>query len=112
MLLEHGVKLNEANVFGDTPLTKALKDKLYIYTEVIEILLKHGADPNYEAPRRPGVPRKGHTKPLFAAIESGESALFSLYCLCLHVSNDNFSLCFLQYIVLKPFVYGENPLNN
>lgn len=69
-MLENGAEPNQSNVFCDSPLSKALKDRLYNQTDNIKTLLKHGADPNYED-TRPNPRRKGHCKPLFAAVENG-----------------------------------------
>lgn len=72
MLLEYGARTDVSNVFGDTPLSKALKDRLYDQTHVIDLLLKYGADPNFEPTITNNSRRKGPSKPIFAAIENGQ----------------------------------------
>lgn len=67
------MNVNAVNVFCDTPLSKALKDQLYDMSEIIKLLLEHGADPNFEAPLSPHAQRKGPCRPVFAAIENGEA---------------------------------------
>ena len=51
-------------------MSKALKDRLYDQSEVIQTLLEKGADVNYEDPCD-NTKRKGPCRPLFAAIENG-----------------------------------------
>lgn len=70
LLLESGAQTEVINVFGDTPLSKAIKCNLYDQTGNIKLLLSHGADPNYESKSR-NARYKGPCKPLFAAIEQG-----------------------------------------
>jgi len=74
LLTDHGAKLNEPNVFCDTPLSKALKDRLYDQSAIIKILIAAGADVNFEDSRRSSR-RKGPCRPLFAAIENGRLQL-------------------------------------
>lgn len=76
MLLKNGADPNVGNVFGDTPLTKALKDHLYDQSATIKALVENGADTNYDAGLYASR-KKGPTKPLFAAIESGKESNWS-----------------------------------
>ena len=70
ILLDNGANPNLSNLFCDTPLSKALKVRLYDQSAVIQTLLDNGADVNYED-LRDNTKRKGPCRPLFAAIEIG-----------------------------------------
>ncbi|XP_067936505.1 ankyrin repeat domain-containing protein 50-like isoform X2 [Watersipora subatra] len=78
LLLSYGAKSDIGNVFCDTPLSKAINDRLYDQSEIIQLLLDYGADPNFEETISRSHRRKGPCKPLFAAIENGNKDMLEL----------------------------------